>query len=409
MPALRRPGLLASVAVTITVPGVLAVLAVLGHEGVAPETAYTLSGALPAGSLPAALAPAVPAAAPARVRDLAAEMETVSVESTAIRRAVARQAVGLRLLGESAAAGLATSYQGVELIAQLGVDGTVTMISDVWHRSRGLTITRTSDATALADSQPYVSYDADNHSPEGVFGVTKTLVALVGRHYVAVYRGNGSAAGRPALIVELNRGDGSLAARFWLDRQTMVPLRRDVYDASAHLISEDAFVQVQFGSLAAQPGAAGNVRSRHKSAWATADVPAKLVAGLNDGGWHLPAGLPGGLPLYAAARSQTVMGQVVCLGYSDGLSVVSLFVQRGTLAPKMAGWVPVDLSGHLVYVVGHSITWAGRGFVYTMIADAPPQTVKEVVASLPPASSPGFLGRIGRGLDRLAALVNPFG
>jgi len=84
-------------------------------------------------------------------------------------------------------------------------------------------------------------------------------------------------------------------------------------------------------------------------------------------------------------------------------------VQRGTLAAKMAGWAPVDLSGHLVYVSGHSIIWAGRGFVYTVIADAPPQTVKQVVASLPPGTSSGFLGRIGRGLNRLAALVNPFG
>ena len=66
------------------------------------------------------------------------------------------------------------------------------------------------------------------------------------------------------------------------------------------------------------------------------------------------------------------------------------------------------MSGHLVYVAGHSITWAGRGLVYTMIADAPPQTVQAVVAALPGNAAPGFLVRIGRGLHRLATLVNPF-
>ena len=66
------------------------------------------------------------------------------------------------------------------------------------------------------------------------------------------------------------------------------------------------------------------------------------------------------------------------------------------------------MSGHLVYVAGHSITWAGRGLVYTMIADAPPQVVQAVVAALPGNAAPGFLVRIGRGLDRLATLVNPF-
>jgi sigma-E factor negative regulatory protein RseB len=67
------------------------------------------------------------------------------------------------------------------------------------------------------------------------------------------------------------------------------------------------------------------------------------------------------------------------------------------------------LRGYLVYVAGHSITWAGHGLVYTMIADAPPQTVEEVLASLPQNSAPGFLVRMGRGLNRLATLVNPFG
>ena len=395
-------------AVTITVPSVLAALAVLGHERVAAEAAYSPPVALPADSLPASAAATVPATGPRQVHIAAVGTETAA-EALGTAVASASQATGLRLLGRSATAGLATSYQGEEVIAQLGVGGAVTMISDVWHSSGGETITRTTDAKELDGDQPYVAYDVDNRSPEGVFGVTKTLVTLLGRHYVAEYRGSGSAAGRPAQVVDLHRADGSLAARFWLDKQTMVPLRREVYDTSAQLTSEDAFVQVQFGSPAAQPGAAGNGGSQQKTAWAKADVPAKLVSGLNGSGWHLPAGLPGGLPLYAAARSQTGMGQVVCLGYSDGLSVVSLFVQRGTLAAKMAGWAPVDLSGHLVYVSGHSIIWAGRGFVYTVIADAPPQTVKQVVASLPPGTSSGFLGRIGRGLNRLAALVNPFG
>jgi hypothetical protein len=405
---MHRPGLLVAAAVTITVPSVLAALAVLGHERVAPGAPYSPPVALPADSLPAAAEATVPATGPRQVHIAAVGTDT---PADALGTAVASvsQAAGLLLLGESATAGLATSYQGVEVIAQLGVGGAVMMKSDVWHSSGGETITRTTDAKALDGSQPYVAYDVDSRAPEGVFGVTKTLVTLLGRHYVVEFRGSGSAVGRPALVVDLHRADGSLAGRFWLDKQTMVPLRRDVYDTSARPISEDAFTRVQFDSMATQQGAAGNGGSLQKPAWAKADVPAKLVARLNGTGWHLPAGLPGGLPLYAAARSQTGMGQVVCLGYSDGLSVVSLFAQRGTLPAKMAGWAPVDLSGHLVYVAGHSITWAGRGFVYTVIADAPPQTVKQVVASLPPATAPGFLGRIDRGLHRLAALVNPFG
>jgi sigma-E factor negative regulatory protein RseB len=420
MSLLRRPGLLLSAALTLTVPGVLAVLAVLGHEHAAFEArseAISLGSnappaSMPAESLSAAAVPASPAAGPAAVREAAAEMEKISgLHAAAFGVAVdPQQALGIHLLSKSAAAGLTTSYQGVELIAQSGVNGALTMISNVWHQGR-LTVTQTSDAGMLTSSQPYVSYDVDNHSPEGVFGVTKTLVALLGKHYVAAYQGTGVALGRPALVVELHRADGSLAARFWLDRQTMVPLRRDVYDTSARLVGEDAFVQVQFGALTAAPAgaAAASAGTPARSAWSKVTVPASLLAEVNGHGWRLPAALPGGLSLYAAAQGKTSAGEVADLGYSDGLSVVSLFVQRGTLAPRMTGWQAVDVSGHLVYVAGHSITWAGRGLVYTMIADAPPQVVQAVVATLPGNAAPGFLVRIGRGLNRLATLVNPFG
>lgn len=413
MSLLRRPGLLLSVAVTITVPGVLAVLAVLGHEHTVLEAraeAVSLGSGAPPASLPAGSLPAAAGSASSPdARHAVAAMEKMGLHATFPNEAPSiEQQVGMHLLVGAAAAGRAVSYQGVELIAQAGVAGTVTTISDVWHRGGGLTVTQTSDAATLQASQSYVSYDADNRSPEGVFGVTKTLVALLGRHYVAVYQGIGSALGRPALIVELRRSDGSLAARFWLDRKTLVPLRRDVYDTSTQLISEDAFVQVQFGALTAPPRVTGSARVPGQPAWSKMAVPARLLAQLNGRGWRLPAALPGGLTLYAAAQSMTGAGQVADLGYSDGLSVVSLFVQRGTLAPKMAGWQPVSVGGHLVFVAGNSITWAGRGLVYTMIADAPPRTVQEVIASLPQNTAPGFLTRIGRGLDRMAALVNPF-
>lgn len=371
---LRRPSLalVLGAAVTITVPTLLAALA--------------LSDTLSAG-----------------VRE-----ESTGVRVSAPSAPRAQAGLGMSLLGKSAAASLTASYQGVEMIAQRGMSGSDTVVSDVWHRA-GLTVTQTSDTTTVSGGQPYVSYDANNSSAEGVFGVTKTLVALIPGHYAAVYRGTGSAAGRPALIVELHRADGSVAARFWLDKKTMVPLRREVYDTSAGLVSEDAFVQVQFGALTPPPAVAAKTRAAAGSGWATVTAPAQLLTTLDKQGWQLPAVLPSGLPLYAAARSQTEAGKVVQLSYSDGLSVVSLFVQRGTLAPKPAGWQQVSLPGHQVYMAGNSIVWAGSGFVYTMLADAPPRVVAQVVAALPRNAAPGVVGRIKRGLDRLAAVLNPFG
>jgi sigma-E factor negative regulatory protein RseB len=247
-----------------------------------------------------------------------------------------------------------------------------------------------------------------------VFGITKTLLALLGRHYVAVYSGGGSVARRPAAVVLLYRFDGSLAARYWLDRQTMVPLRRELFDTSDRMIDEDSFVAVQFGASAVGPLAGARDRSAQSAAlpeseWAPAVRPSAFLAALAGQGWRVPGSLSGGLPLYAAASASTADGEVVDLQYSDGLYVVSLFVQRGVLAKDMTGWRQRSLGGQQAWVSGRSVTWAGRGFVYTMVADAPAQTVTQVVGGLPQSSSPGVIGRVGRGLVRIARLILPFG
>ena len=318
---------------------------------------------------------------------------------------------------------LTTSYQGTELISQSGVDGSVKMISQVWHQGGGMTLVETSDGTTVSRSRgrPAISNVASSDpvsgSPEGVFGVTKSLVALLGKHYVAVYRGGGAAVGRAATVVELYRFDGSLAARYWLDKQTMVPLRRELFDTSDNVISEDSFVQVKFGALAAPPaGRRGRQRRRDDGAargpvgrWVATASPATFATSLNEQGWQVPGSLPGGLPLYTAASAKTTSGEVVDLEYSDGLYVVSLFVQRGTLAANMAGWQQARVAGQQAFVSGHSVTWAGPGFVYTVIADAPPETV---TAGRRDAAAQRFArraDRLGRGFMRLASVINPFG
>ncbi len=102
--------------------------------------------------------------------------------------------------------------------------------------------------------------------------------------------------------------------------------------------------------------------------------------------------------------------QVVDLSYSDGIAVVSLFVQRGVLGRPMPGWQPVTLHGRTVYSVDalqRSFAWSAGGFVYTLVADAPPETISQVVASLPGTTRIGFWQRMARGLHRLVSWLNP--
>jgi sigma-E factor negative regulatory protein RseB len=401
-----RAGLLMTAVATVTVPGLLAMAGVVGHDhvagaGTAVSAAFddTLSGPFPV----------APASARAPLRDNLAALQRAAGAPVTVfsRMTVAQQAMGIRLLAMAADADLATSYQGTERISQSGVGGRVEMVSQVWHTGGGPTLVQTSAGA----SSPAASSAAVSSSPEGVFGITKSLVALLGKHYVAVYRGAGAVAGRPAAVVELYRFDGSLAALYWLDRETTVPLRRELFDTSENVISEDSFTRVQFGAFAVPRFAGAAERQPQPAAqpaWVAEASPARFVASLSGRGWLLPVTLPGGLPLYAAASTDLAGGNVADLEYSDGLYVISLFVQRGTLAVDMPGWQQVRMAGQQAYVSGHSVTWAAGSLVYTMITDAPSQTVSEVVGTLTPSRPPGLLGRLLRGFGRLGRLLNPF-
>jgi len=334
--------------------------------------------------------------------------------------------LAVRLLAQAAQAAIVTSYQGEEVVTRWsqgsqGSGGSV-LVSDIWHVSGGQTVTQTLDAGAPASSQPYLSSDDDGQAPEGVLGVTLPLVQLLETHYVVAYAGAGLADDRTAQVVEARRANGSLAARFWLDDATRLPLEREVFDTAAHVIGRDVFINVRFAKqvpapvgantpAGASPPAGANAPADPQGLWTEPFSQAQLLA-LRARGWLVPAQLPGGLSLFTGAETEASTGTVLDLGYSDGLSVISVFEQRGQLAASLAGWRKTTVGGHVIFIAEpdqRSLTWSGRGMVYTVVADAPTQTVAAVVGALPHDKPPGFWKRMTRGLVRLASWVNPFG
>lgn len=312
---------------------------------------------------------------------------------------------GQRLLREAAAACQDISYRGVQIMARWGEDGASTSVVDVWHLPGHGTLAKAADTETgpFGALPPGLSAEQD---PDGILGVSGQLLMLMQANYEIVYAGGGTADNRPAQVVEVRRPSGGLAGRFWLDTVTKLPLRRETFDTSAHVISEDAFITLTVGghSLAGMPAA--TVRP-----W-TGRVDQSALASLRASGWPLPARLPGSLLMFASDETSTPSGEVVDLSYSDGLSVVSLFVQRGILPRAMAGWRQIKLNGRTVYSADpddRSLAWSARGFVFTVIADAPPDTVAEAVAALPQDERPGFWLRLGRGFRRLVSWANPFG
>jgi sigma-E factor negative regulatory protein RseB len=315
----------------------------------------------------------------------------------------------VQLLNQAAQAAIAISYQGEEVVTRWTDGSGSVLVSNIWHVSGGQTVTQTLTAGTAASSQPYLSADSDSQAPEGVLGVTQSLVQLLETNYEMVYAGTGSADTRTAQVIEARRADGTLAARFWLDDATKLPLERVVFDSDSHVISQDVFLNVHFASQPASAVPAG-AAAAPAGPWEEPLSHAQLLA-LRSVGWQVPAALPGGLSLFTGAQTTTSTGTVLDLGYSDGLSVVSVFEQRGRLADKLAGWQKVKVDGQVIYVAQpdqRSLTWSSHDMVYTVMADAPTRTVDAVIGALPHDSPPGFFKRMSHGFVRLASWVNPF-
>jgi sigma-E factor negative regulatory protein RseB len=318
----------------------------------------------------------------------------------------AASGAGLRLLQEAATACQATSYHGEQVVLWWGPGETSASLVDVWHQPGQVTLVQAADVPPdKAVGAGILPGAADDPDPDGILGVSNQLLVLLQSNYQIAYVGRGSAVGRTALVVEVRRpGGGGLAARFWLDASTKLPLRREIFTSGSHLISEDSFVNLQLGAgaLGAMPAPAGGP-------WTTRLDSVTLTA-LRTKGWPLPAQLPGNLVLFAATQTSARSGRVIDLSYSDGLAVISVFVQRGELGKPMPGWRQIGIRGQTVYSIDpdeRSFAWSSGGFVYTVVADAPAAVVSQVVAAMPNSTPPGFWGRMAIGFHRLASWLNP--
>jgi sigma-E factor negative regulatory protein RseB len=312
----------------------------------------------------------------------------------------------MRLLSNAAQACRTMTYQGVEVLGEWDGPGPATSVLNVWHAPGAVTLAEAVAASPQWSGQvPHIVLPASYFGGQAMMGgvmlaMSPRLVRLLSANYRLKAVGWGQVAGRPARVVTAVRPDGRMAARFWLDEATTLPLRRETFDGRGHMVSDAAFAELTVGPAAAARSAATAPRQ-----WVTAR-PARLRAQ----GWPVPGRLPSGLVLVGAREGRTATGSVVDLDYSDGLSLISVFLQRGHLQSRLAGWSRVALGGSPVYAdysAGQTFAWPARGFVYSLVAAAPPQTVAQVVAALPHDSSPGLLTRLRQGLRRLASWLTP--
>jgi sigma-E factor negative regulatory protein RseB len=302
------------------------------------------------------------------------------------------------------------TYSGTEYVCAWTEGSAATTVVEVDHQAGSGTLVRVQPSLAAPGGElrePEHIVQPAPVDPLAVSAVEGGPLDLLRRNY-ELSMGTSDVT---TAQVQARRRDGTMAATFWIDARSGLPVRREVFDSNGRLVRASAFV-----SLHVQRSAAVQTTSAPTVANVMPETPVTRsdVAALRHAGWVLPGQLPGGMVLYDVREQGSGAGTIVHLSYSDGLSTVSVFVQRGRLATKsLTGWSHARMGGP-VYVhdagLARNVTWNGRGHVYTVVADAPSSAVTALVAKLPHGEHHrGFWGRLKHGMGRVVSWFNPFG
>lgn len=335
-----------------------------------------------------------------------ASLLAVGTPGLAAAREDPEQAAALEMLTDAAQASRSLSYTGTQYVATWGPAQTTTTLVEVEHRpGRGAHVRPTDEGDV---GEPVLLPDGE---------LDEQLLEVLRDRYVLRLAGEGRCTGRTAHVVEAHRpgerGPEAVAGRFWLDADTGLLLRREVFDAEGRRLRSSAFLDLEVRASSAPALVPALLRGPAPDHDAWTALPASRLRG---SGQPVPEELPGGFALFEVGVRDHGGGQVVHLAYSDGLSTTSLFSQPGELGSSPPdGFGPATVAGRPVWAhlgAPQRMVWAGGGRVWTLVSDAPQDAVSAAVGALPhepvPSADDGWRARLARGVARLAAALNPF-
>lgn len=225
--------------------------------------------------------------------------------------------------------------------------------------------------------------------------VDHQMLALLERNYVVSGWTGSQVANRPATVVEASTG-GALAARWWIDDATGLLLRQEVYDRTGQVRWTSGFTTLRIGS---SESILEHLPPRLAASTITTALTVSSAEELSARGWSCPASLAG-LALVRVRSDRTDDPTALHLVYSDGLSTVSVFQQRGRLdgPPQGSQW-DSGLGAYLRQDTSGLATWQSGETVYTVVTDGSAQRLADAVRGLPhePLRSPTTIDRIRAG------------
>jgi sigma-E factor negative regulatory protein RseB len=259
--------------------------------------------------------------------------------------------------------------------------------------------------------------------------VAEAMRRTLTSNYCLKTAGTGTVAGRAATELSATRADGSVAARFWVDDESGLLLRRVLLDAKGAKTESTSYVRIAVGEDSAPTTGA---EPTPVEPWSAVDDAG--LERLRSEGWPVPERLAGGLALYQvraqAAPAANGDGEVVQLGYTDGLVAVSVFLQPGNLDREaLDGYLATNVAGGEVWsrTTGNPFSvWqtstepeatptatgtvgTSGDLVVSATTDSTSAPLGSVVAAWP-ASAPtsdGVGDHVGRGVERVTRWFDP--
>jgi sigma-E factor negative regulatory protein RseB len=313
-------------------------------------------------------------------------------------------ASAIRWLERAATAPDRVSYRGTQFVTSWGPQGASSALLGIVHSAEQGSQISVLGAGANTGVKAFVQPHLDA-SRATVDGSPLTLLTAT---YRLVDAGDSVAAGRSAAVVEARRSDGSLAARFWIDKKTALLLQRYLYTVDGReLVRATVFTDLQIE----KSDFTGHLPPMLPSGGGE-DIDTSQAAALRAEGWACSYWLSDSLRLYDVHRA----GGTLRFSYSDGLFNLSVFEQRGELDPgAVAGYQAAQAPGGAMVYVRYGMpsyaVWSSGGIVFTLVGDIPYDVMDRVVRAYPHEvpKRDGILDRVGNGLARMTTWLTPVG
>jgi negative regulator of sigma E activity len=308
------------------------------------------------------------------------------------------ETLALTWLRRSIRSGRELGFTGTEVVTAWHPGGSTSQVLDLVQTPGGARIATEHNTSAGAKGPDRVT-QVPAVSPDVLAGLSERALNALAADYQLGLGGRDEVAGRSATMIIASR-DGREVARMWLDNQTGLLLRQEVLDRTGKLHRMAAFLELR--PTVEKPileRTTSTPANRTIAVVARNDVPLSGTARWRAEGWPCPDRLAEGFVLLDAQRETTSSrAPVLHLTYGDGLSAISVFLQRGQLDDgRLAGMTSQKWGDAVVHVrTGwpEVMVWQGGPTVITAVGDAEPDELRAVLSTLPRQPDRGRLASL---------------